>query len=134
MNRLSVKDRKKIVTAYLAFERASARSRTQKAKRSSEVEKYEWAFWELREVVRQDPEEAWSILLDLVRRAEPDALWAIAAGLLEDFVSLYATRFIDRIEAQASSNPKFRSCLGGIYLPDGHSKRVLSRIDRAMRK
>ncbi len=75
-----------------------------------------WAFDELVMTLWEDPERVWSVLLSLVKLAGSDQLGAVAAGPLEHLIDDHAPGFIDRIERQAASDPRFRETLGAIWL------------------
>src|SRR5439155_21408861 len=75
-----------------------------------------WAFDELVTALWDDPERVWAVLLSLVRMASPDDFGAVGAGPLEHLVDDHAPAFIDRIESQATSDPRFREILGTIWL------------------
>ena len=76
-------------------------------------------FWAVDAVFllhQDDPERAWSLILALVEQADFDALGQIGAGPLEHLVEAHAPAFIDRIEQQAASDPKFKEALAAIWL------------------
>ncbi len=102
----------------------------------------EW--WERREdalafaeLCVNDPETAWAAIVDIVRR-EPDEeiLAVLAAWPLEDLLSHHGEAFINRAEAAAQQDPRFRRVLAGTWRADMTQdvwKRVLaaSRRDSA---
>lgn len=64
-----------------------------------------------------DPESAWPQVLEYVCRETTNPVrWAEVATLVEDLIYLHADRFIDRIEAEASSNQQFRLALSQAYI------------------
>lgn len=66
--------------------------------------------------VEEDPDHAWSAILAALDDPKMDAsLGVLAAGPLEDLLSLYGERFIERVEIAARSNPKFAWLLGGVW-------------------
>jgi hypothetical protein len=66
--------------------------------------------------VREQPEEAWVMILRLVELSPDDRVLAnIAAGPLEDLLGLHPYVFIDRIEQLARSDATFRRCLSGVW-------------------
>ena len=74
---------------------------------------------ELTRLVRVNPETAWSLIAEAVQRSRNDRVLAfIAAGPLEDLVRLHARQFIDRIEAAASSDDRFRRAVSGVWVSD----------------
>ena len=75
-----------------------------------------WAFDELNWTVADAPEQAWPVILALVKQASEGDLGAIGAGPLEDLTVKHAATFIDRIEAAALTDPKFNEALSAIWL------------------
>jgi hypothetical protein len=66
---------------------------------------------------REVPERAWKfILLALEAPICQPHLGAVAAGPLEDLLIFHGPEFIERVEAEAISNPKFAHMLGGMYV------------------
>jgi hypothetical protein len=79
----------------------------------------QWAFDEMNRLVRQDPEEAWPWIVEMVQRAPNDRILAfVAAGPLEDLIRLHAATFIDRIETAAKNDREFRKALSGVWVAD----------------
>lgn len=75
-----------------------------------------WAWEEMTDMVFNRPEEAWSIILELIAHAPSNRVLAdIAAGPLEDLISRYPEQFIGRVEEQARRYPRFRLCLTGVW-------------------
>jgi hypothetical protein len=66
--------------------------------------------------VQDFPEVAWQAILEAMKqpRMEPH-LGTLAAGPLEDLLSLHGERFIERVEQEALANPRFACLLGGMY-------------------
>jgi hypothetical protein len=74
---------------------------------------------ELNQLVRVNPERAWPLIKEAVRLSPNDRVLAfVAAGPLEDLIRLHARQFIDRIEAAASSDNRFRWALSGVWVSD----------------
>ena len=70
-----------------------------------------------RNLINDDPPEAWLLILELLHNAPDDGvLGSVAAGELEEFVLAHAADFIDRIEEEARANSGFKSALGYLYL------------------
>jgi hypothetical protein len=66
--------------------------------------------------VEEDPEHAWSAILAALEDPRMEAsLDVLAAGPLEDLLSLHGDRFIERVERTARSDPKFAWLLGGVW-------------------
>jgi hypothetical protein len=76
-----------------------------------------------------DLEEQWGIILELIAEAPNDhwALQSIAAGPLEGFLGRFDEAVIDRVEAEAASNPRFRRVLSGVW-KHGMTDPVWSRV------
>lgn len=82
---------------------------------------FDWAVY-------NDPELAWRAILEALRQPRmAPYLPTLAAGPLEDLLSLHGERFIDRVESEAESNPKFAWLLDGVWqhdIPDSIWARV----------
>jgi hypothetical protein len=75
-----------------------------------------WAWEEVTAVVHSDAEAAWALLRRLVAEARGEAeLYYVAAGPLEDFLSLHGTAFIGRVVAEAEEDDNLRRALGGVW-------------------
>lgn len=62
-------------------------------------------------------DEQWVVILEMIAES-PDneqVLQAIAAGPLESFLSDFDQQAIDRVEAEAARDPKFRRVLSGVW-------------------
>ena len=100
-------------------------------------------------LVEDDPEKAWEAIryvvtrfpeADLIRRYvegdETEAQWVVgllAAGPLEDFLSLYGPDYIDRVEAEARQDRRMAWALDRVWkftMTDD----VWSRVQRAALK
>ncbi len=69
---------------------------------------------------REQPELCWQTILTILEQipAEPDGglFQVLAAGMMEDLLRNHGAAFIERVEAQAQSDPKFNLLLGGVWL------------------
>jgi len=65
------------------------------------------------------PDAAWDRILALIAKAKPESLCYVAAGPLEDLLSHHGPIMIERVEALAVSDPRFRSCLASVW---GHTR------------
>lgn len=87
-----------------------------------------WAWEVARDLISDDPLEAWRLILELVDKAPDDAvLGSVAAGELEEFLRAHAEEFIDRIEAEAHRNSRLKASLSYVYvwtLPRGLFDRI----------
>ncbi len=82
-----------------------------------------WAFETLDNMCRDNPEEAWLIVVALVAAADPeDLLGDIGAGPLEDLLSEHGAAFVERAEAAARTNPRFAKALSNVWLSEKDSE------------
>ena len=80
-----------------------------------------------------DPELVWPIILRLVELSSDDLLLGdVAAGPLEDLLCGHGTLFIERVEAQAKQDRKFRRCLSGVWGWSSMSESMQARIRKAV--
>jgi hypothetical protein len=74
---------------------------------------------ELTLLAQDEPERAWRVVLAAIAANPPeDVLGLVGAVPLEDLMQSHGANFIDRVEAEAASNDKFRHLLNGIYRGD----------------
>jgi hypothetical protein len=80
-------------------------------------EENSWADTEPWEEAQRDPERAWECILFAVTdsRFSADHLGLLAAGALEELLSSHGQDFIERVELQAKTNPRFAWMLGGVW-------------------
>ena len=95
----------------------------------------EFTGWmEFNWAVEENPEHAWSAILAALEDPRMEAsLGVLAAGPLEDLLSLHGERFISRVEDAARSNPMFAWLLGGVWrhtMTDAVWSRVQAVWDR----
>src|SRR5437868_1646945 len=77
---------------------------------------HSWASDELDDVVREEPERAWPIILSLIRPSPSNRFLAIvAAGPLENLLCDHGAAFIDRVEHLAEQDRHFRHALAGVW-------------------
>ena len=81
----------------------------------------------LDDAVRDDPERAWPVLLELISDLPEELLDFAGAGPLENLVKRHAAAFADRIEARARSDAHFRECLSCIWLSEGAIPEAIQR-------
>ena len=95
----------------------------------------EWASEKMIDLALENPEELWDPILEILKRDPPtEVIEVLAAGPLEDYIAKLGERVIDRVEAQAAADPKFRSLLGGVWrnsMSDGVWARVQACWDRS---
>ena len=75
-----------------------------------------WSFEKLDDLIWKEPEEAWLVILEILRRDTSTPIMEIlSAGPLEDLLVRHGDDFIERVEAEALSNKDFASLLGGVW-------------------
>ena len=75
-----------------------------------------WVFGIFFDLSHERPEEAWSVIQELMTHNL--TAWQVvmlAAGPMEDLLATHGELFIERVEAAARSDPKFRHLLGGVW-------------------
>jgi hypothetical protein len=88
-----------------------------------------WAWEAVHALVREQPEQAWRMILRLVELSPDDrTLASVAAGPLEDLLGLHPYTFIDRVEDRSRSDARFRRCVSGVWgwssIPDDVQARM----------
>ena len=74
-----------------------------------------------------DPDLGWEFVCRLVDAVPDEVLGVVGAGALEEFCSVAAGSFVDRIEARARENLRFRTALGSVWqhgIPDDPYHRI----------
>ena len=90
---------------------------------------FSWANDILDNIVHQDPERAWSIVLDIIKRSNSDLLIGIiAAGPLEDLLCEKGEIFIDRLEIEAANDINVRKSIGGVWGESKMNSNIRHRI------
>jgi hypothetical protein len=86
------------------------------------------AWGEFNWAVNDHPELAWQAILAAIAqpRMKPH-LGTLAAGPLEDLLSLHGKAFIERVEAEATASPEFARLLGGVW-QSSTSEEIWSRV------
>jgi hypothetical protein len=75
-------------------------------------------------------EYSWHINLALVHGVVESKLEDVAAGPLEECLAKYGDQLIERVEAEAARDPKFRRALSGVW-QNSMSDETYSRVKRA---
>ena len=73
---------------------------------------------EVMDLTYDDPEALWRFIVCAIRDRRSDEVQVrevLAAGPLEDLLTKSGPNFIDRVEAEARTNPRFASLLGGVW-------------------
>ena len=89
-----------------------------------------WAWQRVEDIVCGPvAEEAWELVVTLIRTAPDERLEYIGAGPVEDLVNRHGAALIDSIEGEAKRDPRFREALASIWLvSDDILPNVLSRL------
>jgi hypothetical protein len=81
-----------------------------------------WVTDRLRDLIAHASDDAYEVIRELVRQApSPYVLSIVAAGPLEDLLSDWGERIIDRLETDARDDPKLMAACAGVwklYMPD----------------
>jgi hypothetical protein len=121
-----------LITAYLAYQgRTKPLTRAERLRepstqgfRASQI---------MTDLVWDDPEAAWSVLLELIQRARTrHQLDMIAIGPLASFISTHWETWIDRLEERATNDARLRYCLSSVHasaLPAAYQARVTRLAD-----
>ena len=81
-----------------------------------------WAVNELADLMRDDSDGAWQIIVELVGRAsDEETLGYVAAGALEDLICTHPDAMIDRVESRARQDARFCKAIARVW--DGHGSR-----------
>ena len=76
-----------------------------------------WAWSEVDDLVRHDPDRGWRITCLLVNKANSDeAVGFVAAGPLEDLLRKHGPAVIDRIEQASQQNVRLQTALSGVWI------------------
>lgn len=75
-----------------------------------------WAWVEVDELVREDPEKGWALIQELLRKAPTrDCINYVACGPLEDLLKRNGEEFFARVKAEAQHDNRLLYALSGIY-------------------
>lgn len=97
--------------------------------RNGDRDRYCGAWETVYAMVRDHPDEAWTLVLEMIERAPNERMLAyIAADPLEDLIASHGCYVIDRVEDRALTDPKFRRALRGVWFPEGVDERVAARV------
>jgi len=73
----------------------------------------------LKELPRNNPEEGWCIILKVLHQPESEIHLSALSDCLKSLFILHGEEFIERIEAQAVKDSRFKACLAKIHLHPG---------------
>jgi hypothetical protein len=88
-------------------------------------------YWEIvDDLVRNNPTSAWNCIIIIANKTENDVVISnLAAGPLEDLISLHGKDYIDLIEKEAQKSDRFRWALVGVW-KNASDDAVWARIER----
>lgn len=85
-------------------------------KESSGRDELEWAWEQLDDLCRTEPDAAWQIIQEIIARDKSDRNLAnVGAGPFEDLLVHHGARFIDQVESCARSDAAFKRMLGVVW-------------------
>lgn len=88
----------------------------------------------IKNVIRDDPEKAWEIILKLIEFApNEDILVKIGVGPLEDLLAYHSNEFIERVEMETRDNEKFVTTLEYVWKRN-MTEEVWQRIQKAIQE
>ena len=96
-------------------------------------ENWGWATELLNKLVQHEPESAWQLINELILEAQDDEeLGCVAAGPLEDLLSVHGSQFVERVEHASGSSERFQRCLAGVWGQSRFSSSVYERIQKSL--
>jgi hypothetical protein len=85
-------------------------------RRTLTYESHFWSFEEIDELCRNSPDAAWAFILAAWSEDQSKSVAQnLSAGPLEDLLARHGEAVIERVEAEARSNPSFAFLLGGVW-------------------
>ena len=116
-----VPSREKLLAGYMAHAEAVAHDRK---------DEHFWAFNAMIDVIWEDPESAWEVIVEVISRASDDAtLGYVAAGPLEDLICEHPHLVIERVETRARQDARFRKAVAGVWGSNRMPKEIRARLD-----
>jgi uncharacterized protein DUF6869 len=80
--------------------------------------------------MRDDPDGAWQITVELVARAsDEDTLGYVAAGALEDLICQHPDAMIDRVGSRARQDARFRQAVARVWGWTRIPQHIRARLD-----
>jgi hypothetical protein len=97
-----------LINTYIKYQKIDEKSK--------EADELFWAFMEMNELIKENPELAWLLIKKILETDNSiKIIQNLSAGPLEDLLVYHGDQFIDRIEAEAKNNPDFAKLLGGVW-------------------
>ena len=94
-----------------------------------------WAFNELADLIRDDSDGAWQIVVEVLACASDDeTLGYVAAGALEDLICAHPHAMIDRVETRARQDTRFRKAVRRVWGWTRIPKDIRARLDALVAK
>jgi hypothetical protein len=91
-------------------------------------EAHEWATDAAWDLMRKSPEDAWRLILAVLRIDDSDTVQEVlSAGPLEDLLAEHGELAITWVEEEARRNPAFASLLGGVW-QNAMSNEIWARV------
>ena len=113
---MSPSDRANLVAAYIEHHTREVVRDDQNVFHERKGQDNFWAWEQLEEFCRKDPELCWELILEIFRQTDLESvLGSLAAGPLEDLLARHGAQFIDRIEDRARADTKFKDVLWGVW-------------------
>ena len=86
------------------------------------------------DVVHAEHEVAWSATLQILQRElTEDQMAVLAAGPLEELLTVHGPGFIDRVESEADRNPRFNHLPGGVWQNEMEPE-IWQRVQKARKE
>lgn len=97
---------------------------------SPEQDALSWVTDREYDLVSENPDEAWFLILEILRRNNSSQiLEVLSSGPLEDLLAKHGERIINAVESEAKANPSFATLLGGVWR-NSISEGVWSRVEK----
>ena len=114
-------NREEVIEAYFA--------RTKALEQRITDDPYFWTVEAMWEMIERVPDAAWTVILEMIKRADGDyQIASIAAGPLEDFIVRHGWQYLNHLESEARANAKFRRALVGVWGESRMSEELVLRL------
>jgi hypothetical protein len=89
-----------------------------------------WAYLGLHRLVEQKPDDAWPLVVEVIRSAtDEEVLGYVAADILEDLICEHSQALIDRVEVLAHEDEHFKRALAHVWGWTRIPPEVRTRLD-----
>jgi hypothetical protein len=113
---MSPNERAKLVAAWIEHSTREVVRDEQNVFRERKGQDHFWAFEQLDDICRTQPELCWELMLQILHTPHHESVdAALAAGPLEDLIARHGAGFIAKVEQQAGTDAKFKHLLGGVW-------------------